>query len=66
MRKLNKTEAQIQKEKEMELKKAKRDAIKAAFELGYMKLFSGVEEEINKAKTVTEVDRVLITCRRAS
>ena len=66
MRKSNKTEAQIQKEKEMELEKAKRDAIKAAFELGYMKMFNGIEKEINKAKTLTEVDRVLITCRRAS
>lgn len=55
-----------EEEKRMELEKAKRDAIKAAFELGYMRLFSGVEEEINKAKTLTEVDRVLITCRRAS
>lgn len=53
-------------EKEMELRKAKRDAIKAAFELGYMSMFKGVEEKINEAKTIGEVDRVLITCRRAS
>lgn len=53
-------------EKEMELKKAKKDAIKAAFELGYMSMFKGVEEEINEAKTVTEVTRILATCRRAS
>ncbi len=53
-------------EKEMELKKAKRDAIKAAFELGYMSMFKGVEEEINEAKTVTEVTRILATCRRVS
>ncbi len=55
-----------EEEKMVELEKAKRDAIKAAFELGYMRMFNGVEEEINKAKTLTEVDRVLITCRRAS
>jgi len=60
------TGTQTMKEKEMELKKAKRDAIKAAFELGYMSMFKGVEKEINEAKTLTEVDRVLITCRRAS
>ena len=53
-------------EKEMELRKAKRDAIKIAFELGYMSMFKGVEEEINEAKTVTEVTRLLATCRRAS
>lgn len=53
-------------EKEMELRKAKRDAIKAAFELGYMSMFKGVEEKINEAKTIREVDRVLTTCRRAS
>ena len=52
-------------EKEMELRKAKRDAIKIAFELGYMSMFKGVEEEINEAKTVTEVTRILATCRRA-
>lgn len=54
------------KEKEMELRKAKRNAIKAAFELGYMSMFKGVEKEINEAKTVTEVTRILATCRRAS
>ncbi|HII08637.1 MAG TPA: hypothetical protein HA355_03500 [Methanosphaera sp.] len=55
-----------EKEKEMELKKAKRDALKAAFELGYMDIFKGIREEIDKAKTVTEVTRILATCRRAS
>lgn len=55
-----------EKEKEMELKKVKRDAIKAARELGYLRMFKGIEEEVNKAKTVTEVTRVLINCRRAS
>ncbi len=55
-----------EEEKRMELEKAKKDAIKAAFELGYMRMFNGIEKEINNAKTVTAVDRVLITCRRAS
>ena len=53
-------------EKEMELRKAKKDAIKIAFELGYMNMFKGVKEEINEAKTVTEVTKILATCRRAS
>lgn len=66
MRKSNKTEAQIQKEKEMELEKAKRDAIKAAFELGYMSIFKEVEKEINEAKSIAEVTRIMTTCRRAS
>lgn len=55
-----------EKEKEMELRKAKKDAIKIAFELGYISMFKGVKEEINEAKTVTEVTRILATCRRAS
>lgn len=55
-----------EKEREAELRKAKRDAIKAAFELGYMRKFKNLEEEINNAKTVTAIDRILITCRRAS
>lgn len=66
MRKSNKTEAQIQNEKEMELRKAKRDAIKAAFELGYMSMFKGVEEKINEAKSIAEVTRIMTTYRRAS
>lgn len=68
MRKIRtgRTGTQTMKEKEMELRKAKRAAIKAAFELGYTTMFKGVEEEINEAKTVTEVTRILATCRRAS
>lgn len=53
-------------EKEMELRKAKKDAIKIAFELGYMNMFKGIREKINEAETVTEVTRILATCRRAS
>jgi len=60
------TGTQTMKEKEMELRKAKRDAIKAAFELGYMSMFKGVEKEINEAKSVAEVTRIMTTCRRAS
>lgn len=55
-----------EKEKEMELRKAKRDAIKTAFELGYMSMFKGVEKEINEAKSIVEVTRIMTTCRRAS
>ena len=50
----------------MELRKAKRDALKAAFELGYMDMFKGIREKINEAKTVTAVTRILMECRRAS
>ena len=60
------TGTQTMKEKEMELKKAKRDAIKAAFELGYMSMFKGVEKEINEAKSIAEVTRIMTTCRRSS
>lgn len=60
------TGTQTMKEKEMELRRAKRNAIKAAFELGYMSMFKGVEEEINKAKSIAEVTRIMTTCRRAS
>lgn len=55
-----------EKEKEMELRKAKRAAIKAAFELGYMSMFKGVEKEINEAKSIAEVTRIMTTYRRAS
>lgn len=60
------TGTQTMKEKEMELRKAKRNAVKVAFELGYMNMFKEVEKEINEAKTVAEVTRILATCRRAS
>lgn len=60
------TGTQTMEEKEMELKKAKRDAIKAAFELGYMSMFKGVEKEINEAKSIAEITRIMTTCRRAS
>lgn len=53
-------------EKEMELRKAKRDAIKVAFELGYMDIFKGIREKINEAETVNAVTRILMECRRAS
>lgn len=55
-----------EKEKQAELRKAKKDAIKAAYELGYMRTFKNLEEEINNAKSIIAVDRILITCRRAS
>lgn len=53
-------------EKEAELRKAKKDALTAAIELRYTRLFEDVEKKINEAKTIGEVDRVLTTCRRAS
>ncbi len=55
-----------EKEAKAKLRKAKTDAIKAARELGYIRKFKNVEDDIRKAKTITEVTRVLITCRRAS
>ena len=56
----------IKEEKEAELRKAKKDALTAAIELGYTRMFKDVEKKINEAKTIGEVDRVLTTCRRAS
>ena len=53
-------------EKEAELRKVKKDALTAAIELGYTRMFKDVEKKINEAKTIGEVDRVLTTCRRAS
>lgn len=53
-------------EKEAELKKIKENALTAAIELGYTRMFKDVEKKINEAKTIGEVDRVLTTCRRAS
>ena len=53
-------------EKEAELRKAKKDALTSAIELGYTRMFKDVEKKINEAKTIGEVDRVLTTCRRAS
>ena len=49
-----------------ELERTKRYAITAAYELGYMFLFDGIEEDIRNAKTVTEVSRIMTSCRRAS
>lgn len=53
-------------EKEAELRKAKKEALTAAIELGYTRMFKDVEKKINEAKTIGEVDRILTTCRRAS
>lgn len=53
-------------DKEKELQKTKRYAIKAAYELGYFRMNPNIENEINKAKTVIAVDRIMITHRRAS
>lgn len=55
-----------EKEKQAELRKAKKDAIKAAYELGYMRTFKGIMEEINNAETVSAITRILANCRRAS
>lgn len=54
------------KEIESELKRTKKNAITAAYQLKYMKLFDDVEERINNAKTVTEVTRIMASYRRAS
>lgn len=49
-----------------ELERTKRYAITAAYELGYMFRFDGIEEDIRNAKTVAEVSRIMSSCRRAS
>ena len=48
-----------------ELAEEKREAIDIAKELGYLSKFPGMKERIRSAKTVTEIDRVLITARHA-
>ncbi len=55
-----------EKEKEMELRQAKREAKKAAKELFYDIKFPSCLEEIDEAKTVIAVSRIMTTCRRAS
>ena len=53
------------KELMKELAEEKREAIDIAKELGYLSKFPGMKERIRSAKTVTEIDRVLITARHA-
>lgn len=55
-----------EQQKEKELKQAKRDAKKIAKELFYDINFPSCLKEIDEAKTVIAVDRILTTCRRAS
>jgi len=59
-----KTKTEQQKAKE--LKQAKREAKKIAKELFYDIKFPSCLEEIDEAKTVIAVDRIMTTCRRAS
>lgn len=53
-------------DKEKELQRTKRYAIKAAYELGYFRINPDIKNEINKAKTTIAVDRIMTTYRRAS
>lgn len=53
-------------DKEKELQRTKRFAIKAAYELGYFRINPDIENEINEAKTAIAVDRIMRTHRRAS
>lgn len=59
-----KTKTEQQKAKE--LKQAKREAIRIAKELFYDIKFPSCLEEIDEAKTVIAVDRIMTTCRRAN
>lgn len=61
-----KTEQQKEQQKAKELKQAKREAKKIAKELLYDIKFPSCLEEIDEAKTVIAVDRIMTTCRRAS
>ena len=51
---------------EAELARTKKNAIRAAYELGYFRLNPNIGNEINGAKTVISVDRIMRTHRRAS
>lgn len=59
-----KTKTEQQKAKE--LRQAKREAIKIAKELFYDMKFPSCLEEIDEAKSIPEVTRIMTTCRRAS
>lgn len=44
----------------------RRIAKRTAEELGYLKVMPDVMERINRCETVSEINRVLRTCRKAS
>ena len=46
------------------LKKYKKDAVKAADELGYKLINKSIVIEISKAKSETEIDKILLKCRQ--
>ena len=54
------------KAQEEKLKDEKEKAIEIANQLEYYKINPNIKEEIYAAKTSIAIDRVLITCRRAS
>ncbi len=56
----------METQKEKELKREKRNAIKVAYELGYFEINPNIREDIYEAKTPIAIDRILRTCRRAS
>lgn len=66
MRMEHKKRAKTEYERRAELNQTKRDAIKAAYDLGYLWMFDNVEENIRKAESIAEVNRIMTTCRRAS
>ena len=66
MRMEHKKRAKTGYERRVELNQTKKNAIKAAYDLGYLRIFDNVEENIRKAESIGEVNRIMITCRRAS
>lgn len=48
------------------LKMAKKDAIKAAKELGYVRMFENVEETINNAITINQISNIMCNYRKVS
>lgn len=54
------------KQKDMELRNAKKHAITIATELGYLRKFPYAREEIEEATSVQAITKIMATCRRAS
>lgn len=54
------------KQKEMELRNAKKHAIIAAEELGYLRKFPYARKEIEEAPSIQAITKIMASYRRAS
>ena len=60
-----KPRARTDKEIAETLRQCKRDAIKAAKDIGYFDMFPNLKKEIEAAKTTDNVAKLMSTCRHA-